>query len=234
MPDGRIMHSEIKIGDALVYVNDHFSEFGGSHIPPTQLKGHSATIHLVADSPDDVDAICDRAVKAGATAKMPPADQFWGDRYGSVEDPFGHGWSISAPISGVCMPVHLCTQPSNAAMQTIAKQSLKRLGMRSSQQWAPAVPTTPTATSRRQRAARKAAAAAVPSQRPVLRQQQMVTMIMVPAMTSSAQRPLVSRSALANKRQRQRTRVNTIKCNEIQSTSTTLPSCGLSVTNCLM
>jgi PhnB protein len=52
------------------------------------------TIHLYVE---DVDAFVDRAVKAGATLKMPVADMFWGDRYGVIVDPFGHSWSVATP-----------------------------------------------------------------------------------------------------------------------------------------
>jgi uncharacterized glyoxalase superfamily protein PhnB len=59
---------------------------------PKTLKGSPVTIHLQVE---DVDALYNRAVKAGATARMPPADMFWGDRYGVLVDPFGHSWSIA-------------------------------------------------------------------------------------------------------------------------------------------
>jgi uncharacterized glyoxalase superfamily protein PhnB len=59
---------------------------------PNALKGTPVTLHLYVD---DVDASFERAVAAGATATMPPADMFWGDRYGQVTDPFGHRWSLA-------------------------------------------------------------------------------------------------------------------------------------------
>jgi PhnB protein len=63
-------------------------------LSPKPLKGTPATIHLYVD---DVDRFFARAVKAGATAKIPVTDMFWGDRYGVLVDPFGHSWSIATP-----------------------------------------------------------------------------------------------------------------------------------------
>ena len=90
-PDGQhIMHSELKIGNSRIFVND---EFPGWHIQsPRSLKGSTTVVHIYAE---DVDAAFDRAVKAGAKATMPVADMFWGDRYGSLTDPFGHSWGIA-------------------------------------------------------------------------------------------------------------------------------------------
>ena len=65
-------------------------------ITPTTLGGTPVTLHLYYVR--DVDALFDRAVDAGATALMPVADQFWGDRYGMLVDPFGHRWSIASRI----------------------------------------------------------------------------------------------------------------------------------------
>jgi PhnB protein len=63
-------------------------------LSPKALGGSPVTIHLVVK---DVDAVAQRAVEAGATLKMPVQDMFWGDRYGVVEDPFGHVWSVATP-----------------------------------------------------------------------------------------------------------------------------------------
>jgi uncharacterized glyoxalase superfamily protein PhnB len=90
-PDGKsIMHACIKINGAPVFLVDENPQWGIAS--PQTLKGTPVTIHLQVD---DVDALYDRAVKAGATAMMPPADMFWGDRYGVVVDPAGHKWSIA-------------------------------------------------------------------------------------------------------------------------------------------
>ena len=88
--DGRLMHAAIQIGRASIMLVDEMPEWGA--LSPKSLKGTPVTIHLYVD---DVDAFVDRAVKAGATLKMPVADMFWGDRYGVIVDPFGHSWSVA-------------------------------------------------------------------------------------------------------------------------------------------
>jgi PhnB protein len=91
--DGKsIMHSELLLGDSRFFVVD---EFPGSMASPASLGGTSITLHLYVQ---DVDALFGRAVAAGATVLMPVADQFWGDRYGILRDPFGHRWSIASRI----------------------------------------------------------------------------------------------------------------------------------------
>jgi PhnB protein len=91
--DGKsIMHSELLLGDSRFFVVD---EFPGSMASPASLGGTSITLHLYVQ---DVDALFGRAVAAGATELMPVADQFWGDRYGILKDPFGHRWSIASRI----------------------------------------------------------------------------------------------------------------------------------------
>lgn len=91
-PDGRLLHASMRICGGMVMLNDEFPEYGGNS--PLALKGTPVTIHLMVD---DVDAAAARAVKAGATVVMEVADQFWGDRYGVVADPFGHHWSLATP-----------------------------------------------------------------------------------------------------------------------------------------
>lgn len=93
-PDGkRMMHAEIRIGGNLVYMTDDFPEYcGGKSMTPHALGGTPVSIHR---NVEDCDAAVQRAVDAGATIQMPPADMFWGDRYGSVIDPFGHTWSFA-------------------------------------------------------------------------------------------------------------------------------------------
>lgn len=88
--DGKIMHAAIQIGDSQVYMADECPEYG-SH-SPLEYKGTPVTLHLYFE---DVDKAWDRATKAGAEIKMPLGDQFWGDRYGQVKDPFGHVWSLA-------------------------------------------------------------------------------------------------------------------------------------------
>jgi uncharacterized glyoxalase superfamily protein PhnB len=90
--DGKLMHACVQICGSSVMLVDEMPEWGA--LSPKALKGTPVTIHLYVD---DVDAFVDRAVKAGATVKMPVADMFWGDRYGVIVDPFGHNWSIATP-----------------------------------------------------------------------------------------------------------------------------------------
>jgi len=86
-PDGKIMHAEIKIGDSHIMLNDPMMGAG-----PHGLGGSPASLWLFVN---DSDALYKRAVDAGATVKMPMADQFWGDRAGSLTDPAGYTWWIA-------------------------------------------------------------------------------------------------------------------------------------------
>ena len=90
MPDGSIMHASIKIGETTLFLNDEFKEMGS--ISPQSLGGTPVCIMMYVP---DVDATFKRAVDAGATVKMPVDNQFWGDRYGMLADPFGHLWEIA-------------------------------------------------------------------------------------------------------------------------------------------
>ena len=89
-PGGKLMHAQIRIGDSPVMLVDEMLEHGAHG--PKSLKGSPVTIHLYVD---DVDAFTKRAIAAGAKVKMAVADMFWGDRYGMLEDPFGHHWSVA-------------------------------------------------------------------------------------------------------------------------------------------
>jgi uncharacterized glyoxalase superfamily protein PhnB len=89
-PDGKLMHGCIRIGNSTVMLVDESPEWRA--YGPKSLKGSPVTIHLYVE---DADSAFARAVEAGATAKMAPEDMFWGDRYGVVEDPYGHNWSIA-------------------------------------------------------------------------------------------------------------------------------------------
>jgi len=98
-PDGKsIMHAELKIGDSILMLCDECPEMGAQS--PTSLGGTPLSLYLYFE---DVDAAFDRAVKAGATVKMPLSDAFWGDRYGQVSDPFGHSWSMASHIEDLSM-----------------------------------------------------------------------------------------------------------------------------------
>jgi PhnB protein len=87
-PDGKIMHAELEIGDSRFYVNDVMGEGKG----PKASGGSPASFWLYVDNSD---ALFDRAVKAGAKVQMAMADQFWGDRAGSLADPEGYTWWIA-------------------------------------------------------------------------------------------------------------------------------------------
>jgi len=92
-PDGKsIMHAELKIGDSFFFLADEFPSMGA--LSPQSIGGTPCTMNLYVT---DVDAVFKRAVDAGARVRMPVADMFWGDRYGSVVDPFGHSWGIDTP-----------------------------------------------------------------------------------------------------------------------------------------
>ena len=89
-PQGKLMHGSVRIGDSVLMLVDEMPEWGA--LGPTSLKGSPVTIHLYVK---DVDATVAQAVAAGPKITMPVADMFWGDRYGQLEDPFGHRWSVA-------------------------------------------------------------------------------------------------------------------------------------------
>lgn len=97
----RLMHSEIKVGDARIFVRDAFPEHcpsGGKDGTPKTLGGTPVTLHLYVQN---CDAAVERAAAAGATVVMAPWDAFWGDRYAQVADPFGHAWSFAHHLEPV-------------------------------------------------------------------------------------------------------------------------------------
>src|SRR5262249_58646023 len=106
-------HAEIEIGDSLVMLADPTSQ--STIRPPSELGGTSAGIFLYVD---DVDKVVKRAVDAGATVTMEVADQFWGDRFGSIRDPFGHEWSVATHIEDV--PSEEMAERAKAAMAQMA------------------------------------------------------------------------------------------------------------------
>jgi len=95
-PQGKLMHAMIRIEGSAVMLVDEMPECGA--LGPKSLKGTPVTIHLYVE---DADAVVARAVAAGAKVTMPVADMFWGDRYGRIEDPFGHHWSVATHIRDV-------------------------------------------------------------------------------------------------------------------------------------
>ena len=97
MPDGKaIMHALLQIGDSRLMLNDEFPQMGSSG--PQSLGGTPVYLNLYVK---EVDALFARAIAAGAKVLMPVGDMFWGDRYGQLEDPFGHKWSIATHIEDV-------------------------------------------------------------------------------------------------------------------------------------
>ncbi len=89
-PGGKLTHVQMRIGDSNLMFSDDFStEF---HMPPFVQGNFPFHLHLYFP---DVDAVWERAVAAGCTVTMPLADQFWGDRYGHVRDPFGFSWALA-------------------------------------------------------------------------------------------------------------------------------------------
>ena len=95
-PDGRIGHAELAIGDSLIMLSDPMPQ--GSTRPPGDLGGTSGSVFLYVP---DVDGVVQKSVDAGATVTMEVADQFWGDRFGVITDPFGHVWSIATHVEDV-------------------------------------------------------------------------------------------------------------------------------------
>jgi uncharacterized glyoxalase superfamily protein PhnB len=94
--NGKLMHAMIRIEGSAVMLVDEMPEWGA--LGPKALKGSPVTIHLYVE---DADAFAARAVAAGAKITMPVADMFWGDRYGKLEDPFGHHWSVATHVRDV-------------------------------------------------------------------------------------------------------------------------------------
>lgn len=90
MPDGRLGHAEIRLGDSMIMLSDEFPEYGGK--APETLGGSPVSIHLYVE---DVDAFFKRALAAGSKERKPVMDQFYGDRSGQLEDPFGHLWWVA-------------------------------------------------------------------------------------------------------------------------------------------
>lgn len=95
-PGGRIGHAELQLGDSVIMLSDAFPEMGQR--TPKELGGSPVGIAVYVE---DVDAVFERAVAAGATAVRPVEDQFYGDRTGSFDDPFGHRWSVSTHVEDV-------------------------------------------------------------------------------------------------------------------------------------
>lgn len=96
--DGKLMHGAIRIGDSMIMLADEYAECNS--LGPKALKGSPVVLHLQVE---DADSFFAHAVKAGAKVVMPVEDMFWGDRYGQVEDPFGHRWAVATHVRDVSM-----------------------------------------------------------------------------------------------------------------------------------
>jgi PhnB protein len=95
-PDGKIGHAEVRIGDTVIMLADEFPDHDAHS--PRKFGGSPVGLHLYCE---DVDAVAAKATAAGAKVKRPLADQFYGDRNGTLEDPFGHIWHLSTHIEDV-------------------------------------------------------------------------------------------------------------------------------------
>ena len=94
-PNGSIGHAELQIGDSRLMLSDEFP--GMASAPgPNPITSNSLVFYT-----DNVDSVFDRAVKAGAKVEMPLQNQFWGDRYGKLRDPFGHSWGLAQHVEDV-------------------------------------------------------------------------------------------------------------------------------------
>jgi PhnB protein len=95
-PGGKVGHAELELGDSLIMLADEHPEVGA--LSPKSVGGTPVTINLYVD---DVDAVFERALQEGATALRSPENQFYGDRMGQFEDPFGHRWSVGTHVEDV-------------------------------------------------------------------------------------------------------------------------------------
>ena len=109
-PQGKVGHAEIKIGDSVIMLADEHPAMG--YRGPRSLGGSSVSILLYLE---DVDGVFERAVKAGAKAQRPVMNQFYGDRSGTLEDPFGHVWTIATHVEDV--PPEEMKRRAEAAMK---------------------------------------------------------------------------------------------------------------------
>jgi PhnB protein len=96
MPDGKVLNAQLKIGNSMLMLNDEWPDYGA--IGPKKIGNTAVTIHVYVE---DVDASWQKALDEGFEVSMPLGDQPWGDRYGSLKDPFGHSWSIATHLEEV-------------------------------------------------------------------------------------------------------------------------------------
>lgn len=93
LPDGRILNAQIRIGDSVVMLSEEFP--GSDAKSPASLGTSTVTLHIYSK---DAEKLWQQAISAGAKVTMPMENQFWGERYGQLADPFGHRWSISKQV----------------------------------------------------------------------------------------------------------------------------------------
>lgn len=93
LPDGKILNAQIRIGDSIVMLSEEFP--GSDAKSPTSLGTSTVTLHIYSK---DAEKLWQQAISAGAKITMPMENQFWGERYGQIADPFGHLWSISKQV----------------------------------------------------------------------------------------------------------------------------------------
>lgn len=96
VPGGKLMQAELDFGGATVMLADEFPDL--DVLSPLSIGGTATVLHLVVD---DVDAVWQRALDAGAEVRQPLADAFWGERYGQIVDPFGHRWGLAQHLRDV-------------------------------------------------------------------------------------------------------------------------------------
>jgi PhnB protein len=96
LPDGKVMHATLQIGDSRLMLADEFPGMGTK--AASTLGGSPVVLNIYVE---DVDNLFKQAVAAGAKVTMPLADQFWGDRYGQIVDPFGHSWALGSHVEDV-------------------------------------------------------------------------------------------------------------------------------------
>jgi len=115
-PDGKVMHAMLKIGDSHLMMADEFPGMGAAS--PQTLGGSPVILNIYVE---DVDRVFNQAVAAGAKVTMPLANQFWGDRYGQVVDPFGHHWALGARVE-IVAPEEM-ERRANAIFAEMAKKA---------------------------------------------------------------------------------------------------------------
>ena len=145
-PGGKgVMHAELQIGDGRIYIAEEFPGMGS--LSPASLGGSSVTIHLWCE---DVDTVFGRAVSAGAEVRMPVMDMFWGDRYGRLQDPFGHLWAIATHREDLT-PAEMAKRAEASLAATVPGSETEKTRGRSKIKTAPKRLLRPRARTRKKR-----------------------------------------------------------------------------------